>query len=702
MKNFFVAVVFLLSLLSCSKEQISELVVYDVSLCKDLLQSSCATVVDTASYVKKIEIVFTEKKVIVDTLYDGIEIEHKGASLLVRSKVPAVEYRVSGASDNGSLTIISEFSPLVTFCGLSLIAEGRDVVQLSSKGLIVVRAEGDNRLSDKLLTAKGGKNDAVMNIMGRSMFVGQGNVTLCAARRNALLCTDTLFFNGTCLNVPSAPGNALTLNKTAYVSGGEMRLSSSKDVVKSKKGSFIVLGGNLCVSSVEDKADAVQVANFSMMGGTLSLDVKGAAADCIKAGRVCFSGGVVAATTAGDALFSDKKMDYSSASCIKADSCVYLSGAELTLCSNGVGAKGISCDGDVVVDGGSAYVVTRGAEAVHDVDLNAHASCKGIKCDGTFVMNGGDVDILVLGKGERNEGLEAKKDMAINGGSIYVYAYDDAINCGSRLVMNGGDVFCYSVANDAVDCNASFYMNGGFLVADGSYSPEQGVDVDDFSRFMVRGGVLVSVGGGMGSLSSMPLNSGTTVPAIVWSGANLKKGEFLNVEDSDKSVLSYSLTRDMSAGTVLVAGACLDRGESYILSLSSGVENGRYVGHGLYCENIVVGKAVEAKVSADELVSLVDAEGNVRHIAPGSKSGGFGFPSPPPGAAPEGGFEGGFPSPPPGFGPNVAFEGGFPPPPPAGEAGFDGAPWQKGGFPPFPQRIIEDVYSEKNLPNYDK
>ena len=668
MKNCLIIILSALMVFSCSRGNVPDAVSHDVSFCKNLLQPLKFPDVDTLSYNKKVTITFLGDMVVADTLYNGVEMEREGASLLVRSRVPGVEYRVCGESKNGSLTIVSEFSPLVTLCGVSLVAEGRDVLQISSKELVVVRTEGENSLSDKLLAAKGGKNDAVVNIMGSSLFMGDGHLLLRAERRNALLCTDTMFFCDSRLEVPSAPGNALLLGKSAYLGGGEMVLSSAKDVVKSKKGSFVVSGGHLRAGSVENKADALQVAAFAMTGGAMTLDVKGAASDGVKAAWVCFSGGVVTAMTDGDALFSEKKMDYSSASCIKADSCIYITGGDLALESSGSGAKGISCDGDMVVDGGSVHVVTRGEEALHPIDLNAHASCKGIKCDRSFVLNGGEIDVCVFGRGERNEGVEAKMDMAVNGGSMYVYAYDDAVNVGSRFVMNGGTIYCYSAANDALDSNSSVTMAGGVLIADGSFSPEQGVDVDDFSRFTMNGGTVVAVGGGMGPLSSLPLNAATDVPAICWSGVPLKKGNFLNVEAVDgKSLISYSLTRDMPGGTVLVAGSGMELGTDYILSVSSAIEGGKYTGYGLHYGNAAVDRSEVVKVSLDEFVSIVDSEGKVSYMKPGVSMSGFGFPPPPPGMMPGG---------------KGAPDGGFPPPPPA--------------------RDIKDAYSESNLPNHDK
>ena len=406
---------------------------------------------------------------------------------------------------------------------------------------------------------------------------------------------------------------------------------------------------------------------------------------------------------------------------------------KLVVCSHSCKGHilGISSDSLVVIRGGNVKVVTKGGDVNDPVDINAHTSSKGIKSDGPLYFTGGNVDVLVFGEGERSEGVEAKAGIYVCGDcDLYVYAYDDAMNADS-LFFAGGKVYAYSVANDAIDSNGKVLVSGGMVVADGSFSPEQGMDVDNYSAFTITGGTLFSVGGAMGSSPSMPLGKETSVPAYAWDGAKLEKGNYMSlVDDKGVALYSYKVQRDMNGASCLVASPQLGKGGAYSFVVSSAVAGGDYAGNGI--STGARPKDVIASVGFEPLglVNVVDNKGGVKLLEVGSNMGFFpppgmfpgdsvmmggqGFPPFPPGMFPGGGMPEGFEFPP--FSPDM-FPGdsammggeGFPPFPPGmfpgGGAGmpegFEFPP--KGNFPPpMPMRRIVSDFSEDNLPNYDK
>ena len=466
----------------------------------------CMPQLNAGSFLSGVEVTFNGNTATLSPLPQGVDAVVEGANVTLSSSLPGVHYKISGTSENGSLTIISEHSPLVTVDGLNLKSCGVNTLQVSSRDVIYFCSKGDNSLADSASDSSD-KQAAVLKFMGRSLLAGEGSLSLTAARGTAILSTDTLFVNGSQISVLSAPKNAISAGKALVVCEGNFNLRSAKDVVKVKGGALYVSGGNFLITAEGSKADALQADAFYMTAGVFNAVVGGAAADGIKTkGMLCVAGGTLAIQTSGDALYSEKKFDYSSASCFKSDSCIYIMGGNLSLESNGAGAKGISCDGRTYVTGGTLRVVTRGSCVEHEVDLNAHASSKGIKSDSTLVFSGGSVEVLVLGSGERAEGVESKGNILVCGNaSVYIYAYDDALNAGSNFTISGGTLYAYSVANDAIDSNGTIDVNGGVLVADGSFSPEQGIDTDVFTDFTIRGGTVFSVGGAMGPRPALPL-----------------------------------------------------------------------------------------------------------------------------------------------------------------------------------------------------
>ena len=375
--------------------------------------------------------------------------------------------------------------------------------------------------------------------------------------------------------------------------------------------------------------------------------------------------------------------------------------------------------------------MTKGGDVNDPVDVNAHTSSKGIKSDGPLYFAGGNVDVLVFGEGERSEGVEAKAGIYVCGDcNLYVYAYDDAMNADS-LFFAGGKVYAYSVANDAIDSNGKVLVSGGMVVADGSFSPEQGMDVDNYSAFTITGGTLFSVGGAMGSSPSMPLGKETSVPAYAWNGSKLEKGNYLSlVDDKGVALYSYKVQRDMNGASCLVVSPQLGKSHGYSFVVSSAVAGGDYAGNGISTgarpQDVIASVGFEPL----GLVNVVDINGGVKLLEVGSNMGFF----PPPGMFPgDSAMMGGqgFPPFPPGmfpgdsatmadmdfppFSPDM-FPGGagmdaqgFPPFSPGvfpgGGAGmpegFEFPP--KGNFPPpMPMRRIVSDFSEDNLPNYDE
>ena len=682
-------------------------------------------------YGNVVEVVFANGTVSTSDLPPGVTAEINGADIVLRSEFPGVEFVVKGGSSDGSLTIVSKGSPLVTLDGLSLVARERNTLQVSSEETIFLRTKGSCRIADISSGVKADNQSAAVKLMGDAVLC-DGALAVSAARRSAVFCTGTLYVGDMSLSLNGAPNNAVLTNGSFVFESGSLCAASSKDVIKCKKGDFVMLGGSVSISSTGDKADGIQAVNVYSHDGALSINVAGAASDGIKAtGNLCINGGDISVVTRGDALFNDKKSDYSSAACLKSDLVVEINGGNCSFRSEGNGAKGISSDSLVVIRSGNVKVVTKGGDVNDPVDVNAHTSSKGIKSDGPLYFAGGNVDVLVFGEGERSEGVEAKAGIYVCGDcNLYVYAYDDAMNADS-LFFAGGKVYAYSVANDAIDSNGKVLVSGGMVVADGSFSPEQGMDVDNYSAFTITGGTLFSVGGAMGSSPSMPLGKETSVPAYAWNGAKLEKSNYLSlVDDKGVALYSYKVQRDMNGASCLVVSSQLGKSHGYSFVVSSAVVGGEYAGNGVFVGARLQDVLASVAFEPLGLVNVVDINGGVKLLEVGSNMGVF---------PPQGMFPGdsammggqGFPPFPPGMFPGdsaTMADMGFPPFSPdmfPGGAGMDGQgfpPFSPGMFPgggagmpegfefppkgnfppPMPMRRIVSDFNEDNLPNYDE
>ena len=195
------------------------------------------------------------------------------------------------------------------------------------------------------------------------------------------------------------------------------------------------------------------------------------------------------------------------------------------------------------------------------------ASTKGIASKGKITINSGNVTVRTSTAGA--EGIEGKEGIVFNGGNVDVSTTDDAINANATIEFNGAHVMARSSGNDAVDSNpkGGFFMpfggnnnqdtvpaiviNGGTVYAWSQVgSPEEGLD-GDFAPFVINGGTIFSVGGGMGEMPSVPTNETAKQPTVLLIGINIVKNEPVYVYDADGKLLNtvtvpFSLRRSAS------------------------------------------------------------------------------------------------------------------------------------------------------------
>ena len=98
------------------------------------------------------------------------------------------------------------------------------------------------------------------------------------------------------------------------------------------------------------------------------------------------------------------------------------------------------------------------------------------------------------------EGLEAKGNLTVSGGELYVTSSsDDAINCQGELKVTGGFVYGYSSGNDGIDSNGNMVLSGGFVFGVTTKgSPEVALDANTeggYRLYINSGATVVAYGG---------------------------------------------------------------------------------------------------------------------------------------------------------------------------------------------------------------
>lgn len=437
-----------------------------------------------------------------------------------------VEIVLKGQSDNGSLKIYGEKKFKLTLAGVDLTSQKGPAINSQCKKRVFVHLEKGttNRLTD----ASEYQND--------HYYRGENTVST-EDRKGALFTEGDQIFSGSgTLVVAGRQKHAVATDGYFY-----MRPGVTLAITEAVKNGLHV------------KGDEEDDRGIHLMGGLLYVCVDSPAGKCIKCDRqVEIAGGKQQLYASGDALYDAEEKDTSSAAGIKTDGDILVRSGELNCISTGRGGKGLNADGAICFEGGATSVATSGGKYQYRASLTS--SPKGIRADGDIILNGGSVNISVSGVSDGSEGLESKSSLTINGGALYVEAYDDAINAAKSITVNGGRLYAYATNNDAIDSNGTLTVNGGLLIASGGGVPEEGFDSDRSENFKITGGILIGTGG-----TAQAPSSSSTQRTVVYNGISATEGTlFAIVNSAGEPLLCYELPRSMNGMSLLFSAPGLE------------------------------------------------------------------------------------------------------------------------------------------------
>jgi len=561
-----------------------------------------------------ITFVFSDDMVQITNPYEdsGVEITETNGNVIVTSTNEATEinYVLSGNIKSGSFKIYSNYKFGLVFNGISIISPDGPAVNIQSgKKVTVTLVSGtSNRLIDSSTYTPYGDEDmkAAFFSEGQLNFEGNGDLLVYGMYKHAICSDDYIRVKTGNITVATAVSDGIHAKDYFRMDDGVLNIKASSDGIDCDEGYIQINGGTITIKSADDgivasyedtdtsidpsvtisgspvinitttgqKAMGIKsdIGTLSISGGTINTKVTGIASKAFKTGGdITISGGDITLVTSGSAFYDTSDSDISSAAGIKCDGKLTIDKGTIDISSSGAGGKGISVDGDLIINDGTIKVVTTGGQYKYGSDDTA---AKAIKSDGNLTVNGGSISIKT--SGVEAEGLESKKTLIINKGTIEIEAYDDCINASNHIAINGGNVYCYSEANDGIDSNGTLTVTGGVVIASGTKSPEEGFDCDN-NTFKVTGGILIGTGGA----TSKPTASASTQYSVVY-GTTGTANQLLHIESaSGESVLTYKIPRSYSPMTFLFSSPDLKANTSYTI-YTGGSVTGASEFHGLY------------------------------------------------------------------------------------------------------------------------
>jgi len=278
-----------------------------------------------------------------------------------------------------------------------------------------------------------------------------------------------------------------------------------------KGGAYIVLTGSnkLTDGTVEDHKSALYGKGKLLFSGSGSLEIQGQYNNGIQSkSYVLFEKGINVYVNAANHG-------------IKGSDAI-INGGIINVETAGLGAKGINCDEDIVINGGRTTVIATGNGEWDEEELETKAvSC--IKCDSVLTINGGEVYVKATGSG--GKGLKADWECYITGGKV-------------RAITTGGLYY-----NDGTTENLNYKGNTDNIDDAYSSSPK-GIKIGTKNEH----GILTISGGDV-----MVRTAGTNGEGIESKGTlNITDGSVMVAAYDDAINASSDLT--ISGGTVVAVG----------------------------------------------------------------------------------------------------------------------------------------------------
>lgn len=481
----------------------------------------------------------------VDIEVSGAHVKISQSDLVSESTCGEIIYQLSGQSDNGSLTLSGSYKSSIDLYGLTLTNPTGAAIDIQNGKRIAISAKNG---TVNTLTDGSGNQKAALYCKGHLEFKGKGSLTVKGNQAHAISAKEYITVKNITLTVTGAVKDGINCNQYFAMESGKLTISGT--------------GDDGIQASFKDDVDreAEDTGSVTVSGGTIEITVSdGQASKGIKAdANIDITGGDLTILSNCNGIWDNTKLKTKASACLGADGDITIAGGTLNLTATGSGGKGISCDGVFTSNGGEMTISTTGGMLVYSNGTLNHnytssadriasdykSSAKGIKADNGVVINDGKINVYT--STNNAEGIESKTTLEINGGEIFIKAYDDGINSSGDLRITDGKVTVIAVTGDGIDSNANLYISGGQVITLGSGGSEQGLDAADESgcAAYITGGNVLSFGG-----RNAPVSKGTGSQAIVTVSGSLTANSTVSIKSGNDLLVSFEIPAEYTSST---------------------------------------------------------------------------------------------------------------------------------------------------------
>ena len=482
----------------------------------------------------------------VDPTVDGVAVTIDGHNVTVNhGSTEGVCYVVTGTTTDGSLIVKGDASFELNLSNANITSATTTALDLESKGNAYLVVSGTNKLTDGTTEDHKG----TLYSKGKLLISGDGSLDVYGTYKNGIHGKSNIVIDkGVNLYVKSTENNGIKAGDDMFINGG--------------------------IINVEVSADGGKAIN-----GDADITINGGRTTVIATGNGTWE--------------ADETLTYGgdtkAAAGIGSDGIFYMNGGELYAKATGSGGKGVKADLEGYITGGKIRIITEGGLYYSNGSTESHnytgntdnlpaaytSSPKGMKIgtkeeDGTTTTTYGVLqisggDIMIRTSGNNAEGIESKGTFDVNGGTVMVYAHDDALNSTGDMTFTGGTVVAVGTNNDAIDANGNMNIKGGTIIACGANGAEAGIDINEQKKLYITGGYLFAIGGRVDG------NLGSTTQGIITTTGSVSANSTVGISNSSKTLYTFTMppVTYSSNNTIIISTPDLTSGSSYTVKTSS-------------------------------------------------------------------------------------------------------------------------------------
>ncbi len=482
----------------------------------------------------------------VNPAVDGVTISIDGQKVTAdHGSTEGVRYVVTGTATDGSLVINGNTDFELNLNGADITSASTTAIDIESKGNAYLVVNGTNKVKDGTTEDHKG----TIYSKGKLFICGDGSLEVYGTYKNGIHGKSNIVIDkGVNLYVNSTANNGIKAGDNMFINGGIINVEVSANGGKAINGD----------------------ANITINGGRTTVIATGNGT--WEADETLTYGG-----------------DTKAAAGIGSDGIFYMNGGELYAKATGSGGKGIKADLEGYITGGKIRIITEGGLYYCNGTTESHnytgntdnlpaaytSSPKGMKIgtkeeDGTTTTTYGVLqisggDIMIRTSGNNAEGMESKGTLDVSGGTVLVYAHDDAINSTDDMTISGGTVVAVGTNNDAIDANGNMYLKGGTIIACGANGAEAGIDINEQKKLYITGGYILAIGGRVDG------NLGSTTQGIITATGSLSANSSISVSNGSKTLYTFNMPPVSYNGnnTIIISMPEINSGSSYTLTSGS-------------------------------------------------------------------------------------------------------------------------------------